>query len=720
MTYQLFDSSSDVVACSSINERMVPNILLIWLDNNIDKNSINYQNTITQFQRIVNTIQTFTASDQCIDFLTDVCNEKVILIISDALCQKIVPLIHHVTQLHIIFIFCENEAKYEQWANEWPKIKGVFTQVTSICQGLEKLVRESEQNAISISFIDTSGDVASKKLDQLDSSFMYTQILKEILLTIDFEQIHFQEFIDYCRNVSDCDSLPLKKIEEFEKKYRDEPPIYWYTREYFLCSMLNRALRLMNVETILKIGFYIRDLHHDIEQLHSKQLSEHLFDSSLTVYRGEQLPKADFEQLTKTKGGLLSFNNFLSTSTDENVSSAFADPDPNDSTSVGVVFAINVDPSKSTTPFASISGISQYMDEDEILFSMHSVFRIQDITLKSECSRFYQVNLTLTCDDDEDLRVLTDRIREETFPNSIGWDRLGQVLFLMGHSDKAQQVYNMLLEKPANKSEKASIYHQLGLAKYEQGEYQDAIGYYEKSLAITQKRFPPNHPYLATSYNNIGNVYGYIDDHSKALWFHEKALEIQQQFFPSNHPDLAKHYNNVGEVYGIMRKFLKALSFHEKALEIRQNSLPPNHPDLARSYNNVGGVYSNMEKYLEALSSFEKALEIRRRSLPPNHPDLAKSYNDIGNVYGKIHEFSKALSFFEKAVEIQKISLQPTHPELAKSYSNIGLVYEIMTNHPEAHSYYERAVNIGKYSLHSNHSYMTLFKNNLDRVNRKL
>jgi hypothetical protein len=38
-----------------------------------------------------------------------------------------------------------------------------------------------------------------KKFDLLDPSFMCTQIMKEILLTIKFEDKHIQEFIDYCR-----------------------------------------------------------------------------------------------------------------------------------------------------------------------------------------------------------------------------------------------------------------------------------------------------------------------------------------------------------------------------------------------------------------------------------------------------------------------------------------------------------------------------------------
>jgi len=39
----------------------------------------------------------------------------------------------------------------------------------------------------------------------------------------------------------------------------------------------------------------------------------------------------------------------------------------------------------------------------------------------SENHRLLQVDLTLTSDNDKDLRVLTDRIREEIFFDSHGW-----------------------------------------------------------------------------------------------------------------------------------------------------------------------------------------------------------------------------------------------------------------------------------------------------------
>jgi hypothetical protein len=44
-------------------------------------------------------------------------------------------------------------------------------------------------NSVSISFSKSTDGVSKENIDSLDSSFMYTQILKDILLTINFKQI---------------------------------------------------------------------------------------------------------------------------------------------------------------------------------------------------------------------------------------------------------------------------------------------------------------------------------------------------------------------------------------------------------------------------------------------------------------------------------------------------------------------------------------------------
>jgi tetratricopeptide (TPR) repeat protein len=610
--------------------RRVQNFLLVWLDGSIDEdNNDDCRNTITKLREVVNTVNTFTNVDECIKFITDVKTEKAFIISSGAFGQTTVPVVHDMVQVSTIYIFCGNKTRHEQWAQQWPKIKGVFTDIKPICEALKKAVHECDQNAISMSFVAKSDDATNKNLDQLDQSFMYTQIMKEILLTINFEHKHIKEFTTYCREQFEGNPAELKNVQKFEKEYGRHTPIWWYTYHCFLYSMLNRALRTMEADLIVNMGFFVRDLHKQIAQLHSEQYSGHTHSNSFIVYRGQGLSQVDFDQLMKTKGGLLSFNNFLSTSTERQVSLDFACETVQTTDLMGILFVMKIDPSIPSTPFANVCDVSYFQEEKEILFSMHSIFRIGQIKQIDGNNRLWQVELSLTSDNDPQLYSLTERIREETFPDQEGWYRLGNLLYQLGQFAKAQQVFEVMLDQMPTDGEKATIYHMLGMVKGYQGENAEAITFYEMAIEINQKILSPTHLNLARNYTGIGLVYYMMGENLKALSDYEKALEIFQKTLPPNHPDLATSYAHIGKVYDNMGEYSKALSSHEKSLEIYQKTLPPNHPHLAVSYNNIGVVYSKMKDYSKALSYYERALDIAHHSLPAGHPHLQTYKNNV-------------------------------------------------------------------------------------------
>ena len=178
--------SNDGKRRDQANVQMVQNVVLIWLDSNIDQNNIDCQNTINYFRRAVNAVNIFTDGDECIRFLQDMDNEKACMIISGALGQNMMPRVHNLSQIDSIFIFCSNKTYHEVWVKDWPKIKGVFTEIKPICDALKQAVQQCEQNTISLSIMGVSDTLSNKSFDQLDPSFMYTQIMKEIILTIDF------------------------------------------------------------------------------------------------------------------------------------------------------------------------------------------------------------------------------------------------------------------------------------------------------------------------------------------------------------------------------------------------------------------------------------------------------------------------------------------------------------------------------------------------------
>ena len=613
---QVSTSSS---AASQSRRRIAQNFVLVWVDASIDQSNKDSQDTLAQLRSVVNDVTICTQPKQCIQVLKDIDDEKAFVIISGSLGQHLVPEIHGMPQLDAVYIFCGNQARHEQWARDWVKIKGVHTGITPICEALQLAAKQCNEDSIGISFVLVGEGASGENLDKLEATFMYTQIFKEILLEIEFNAQSVKDLANYCRTFYEDNNIELNIIDEFERDYRPRSSIWWYTRECFTYQMLNRALRNLEADTIINMGFLIRDLHRQIEKLHEKQVSEYR-GQTFIVYRGQSLAVTDFEKLRKTKGGLMSFNSFLSTSKNREVSRRFAKNALRKTNMVGVLFQMTIDPSVSSTPFADIRKVSYFQKEEEILFSMHTVFRIGEIKRIDSKDPLYQVELQLTSDEDPQLCALTERIRKETL--GTGWQRLGHLLLKIGQFNKAEELYKVLLEQTTDESEKAHYYHQLGSANDNQCEYEKAISYFEKGLEIDQKILPPNHPDLAISYNNIGMVYQNMGENSKALLFYEKALEIYRKSLSSNDPHLATSYNNIGEVHRNMGRYSKALSFYEKALEIYQKSLPSNHPLLSTSYTNIGSTFDGMKQYSKALSYFEQALAIKQHSLPPNHHSI--------------------------------------------------------------------------------------------------
>ncbi|CAF3096501.1 unnamed protein product [Rotaria socialis] len=659
----------------SSHGRIVQNFLLVWLDSSIDPDgNEDCKHIISKLKEIIYKFDAFTDVDTCLNYIGKVIHEKIFFITSGAFAQTIVPRVHGMSQINTIYIFCGNKTRHEEWIKQWPKVKGVFTRTARLCETLQQAVQQCDQDATPISMFETNDVNRKLNLNELDSSFMYTQIMKEILLTIPFEQRHANEFLNYCREIFANNPEELKFVEQLEEKYQKEFPIFWYTCNCFLYGMLNRSLRTMEIDLIIRMGFFIRDLHGAIFKLHRKQYVEQANMTSFTTFRGQGLSKTDFDKMFKTQGGLLSFNNFLSTSKNREISLEFAQSAIETPDVIGILFSMKIDPSIPSTPFANISTVSYYKKEAEILFSMHSIFRIGAIDKINGNSRLWQVDLTLTSDNDPDLQSLTEHIRKETYPQLEGWDRLGKLLIKLGKFDKAEDVYDILLLQTKSDREKSHLYHMFGIVKDGQGQYANVIAYYERAIEINEKILSPQDVDLAASYGCIGLAYNKIDDYSNALLFHQKALKIYQQSPPANRSHVAVSFNNIGSVYNSMGDYSNALLYYQKAVTIKEDILPSHHPSLATSYNNIGLVYSAMGDYSAALSSHRKALEIQEKSLPPDHSDFAPTYGHMGMVYSKIEEYPKAVSYCERALEILTNSLSENHPRIQLYKNNLESV----------------------------------------------
>jgi hypothetical protein len=184
--------------------QFIENFVIIWLDTNINVLDSDYRNSITHLRRIVNPINTFRDADTCVDFLTEIKDKKVLMIVSDDLAQRLIPLIEQIDQLDSIYVLSAHKMEHEFSAKERSKVKGVFTQIEPIC-------------VISISIL-SSTDVSNPDLDQLDQSFMYSQLLKEILLEFELDDDNMKKHVaEFCRIQYADDDNTIQLFDEFER-----------------------------------------------------------------------------------------------------------------------------------------------------------------------------------------------------------------------------------------------------------------------------------------------------------------------------------------------------------------------------------------------------------------------------------------------------------------------------------------------------------------------
>ncbi|CAF3377101.1 unnamed protein product [Rotaria sp. Silwood2] len=483
---QIITTTTDTVAAASLpffrsrTVRIVQNFLLVWLDAKIDEHKEDFKYSLTQLRNIVNTVEVFIDADQCIDYLKSIKDEKIFLIVSGKLGKKTVSLVHNMTQLDTIFVFCRNKERHKQWAKDWSKVRHISTSIESICKRLKKVARECDHDKIPMSFLPKQIMIeaasSQQNINQLEPSYMYSVLFKEIILEMDADDVKpINDLVVYCRQ----QQISETQLKYFQNKYHQKSPIWWYTCECFLYGMLNKALRLLDMEAMTKMGFFIRNLHRQLEQVHKEQLDA--YKKQFIVYRGQGLTQQDFNHLVDTKGGLLSFNNFLSTSKQQKEAMRFVeDALRKYEHNVGVLFIITIDPSRvstSKTPFAIIDDYSAFPQEQEILFSMHTVFRVGEIKRTVNNSRLWEVELTLTDDNDPQLAALTRCIEGELY-GSTGWHRLGHLMLKLSHFNQAEELYNELLKNSSSDSDKADIYHMLGWLKTDQGQYKEAASFY--------------------------------------------------------------------------------------------------------------------------------------------------------------------------------------------------------------------------------------------------
>lgn len=234
-------------------------------------------------------------------------------------------------------------------------------------------------------------------------------------------------------------------------------------------------------------------------------------------------------------------------------------------------------------------------------------------------------------------------------------------------------------------------YNNMGILLRRMGRGQEAMGYYQKGLDVTQLLYGDNHPEMGLLHNNIGAIYYGLGDYGQAAEYFLRAVNIFRDNYGENHVRVAGGYNNAGVSYLGMDDYERGAEMLEKAQRIKEELLGENDLDTAIGYSNLASVYLENEDYDSALENYQKSLAVRKRIYGEEHPNLVTPYIKLGEFYSKVEDFSLAREYYGEALRITKTRLGDNHPSVWEIGIKVGDTFEKEEQYEEALQNYEHA-----------------------------
>ncbi|MBA4418457.1 MAG: hypothetical protein C0392_11210 [Syntrophus sp. (in: bacteria)] len=248
-----------------------------------------------------------------------------------------------------------------------------------------------------------------------------------------------------------------------------------------------------------------------------------------------------------------------------------------------------------------------------------------------------------------------------------------------------------------------------GYALRNEGQYEDAIGAFDKAIAINVK------PVIVKEEGNTGTValpvallrsqplsvssqtglvvrgtllliLGESKDSGGGLWYRIKLPVSKKEAWIAGNAvkrekqdiqiidygmhSIARAYLGKGSVYQKLGQPDKAIDNYTQGIILN--------PQSAAGYNNRGMAYANLGEYEKAIEDLSRALELK--------PDNIKGYVSRGFVYGELEDFPKAKKDLDYALHLE--------PQNEPAYLNRGRLHARSGNFEEAIKDYDRVLAI--------------------------
>ena len=248
---------------------------------------------------------------------------------------------------------------------------------------------------------------------------------------------------------------------------------------------------------------------------------------------------------------------------------------------------------------------------------------------------------------------------------------------------------------------------QPGAALPNPGKYAKAEPLYQRALAIWEKALGPEHPDVATSLNNLAELYDTQGQYAQGRAAVPAGAGDPGKGAGPGAPRRGHQPQQPGAALPSPGQYAKAEPLYQRALAIWEKALGPEHPDVATSLNNLAALYDSPRPIRGGRAAVPagagdpgegagpgaprrgrqpqqpggalpqpRPIREGRAALPAGAGDLGKGPGpgaprrghqpqQPGVLYDDQGQYAKAEPLYQRALAIREKALGPEHPDVA-------------------------------------------------------
>ena len=203
------------------------------------------------------------------------------------------------------------------------------------------------------------------------------------------------------------------------------------------------------------------------------------------------------------------------------------------------------------------------------------------------------------------------------------------------------------------------------------GAYAEAELSYRQSLSIREEALGPDHPDVAISLNNLGELYREQGRYQDAEPIFQRAIRIREKALGPDHPDTIISRNNLAEIRQVLGESTGSAKDHKPG-----RATSPSGQDATASYIQEMArrlvALARSGRYEEAEGIAQALIAAYEERSGPDHIETVRFMDILGGLYMKQGKYDQAASIFRRSLAIKAKTLGSDHPDTIISRNNLA------------------------------------------------